>query len=135
MGLCGLVKRCATDFDTVSLFSIFKMKNLIVIFWFCLAVNCLNAQLSVGKMFDNNMVLQREKPIHIFGKGIPTEGVSVETMDGSIQDVSTIVKKRKILIETPLKIKRILYGWKPFSDGNLMNKVGLPCSTFCILIQ
>ncbi len=70
---------------------------------------------------------------------IPTHtglrGVSVETFDGIIQDVSPILKKRKIVIKAPLKAKRVLYGWKPFSDGNLVNVAGLPCSTFALMIK
>ncbi len=48
------------------------MKNLVVAFLVCFAFNGLNAQLSLGKMFSDNMVLQRDKPIHIFGKALPT---------------------------------------------------------------
>ena len=37
----------------------------------------LSAQLSVDPVFTNNMVLQRNKPLHFFGKGIPGQKVNV----------------------------------------------------------
>ena len=66
------------------------MKNRVFICLFCFVLNDLTAQLSLGKMFSNNMVLQREKPIHIFGKAISTgntEGVTI-----SFLNKTTIVK-------------------------------------------
>ena len=58
---------------------------------FCLAViQCFTAQmplmaqtsreadfLSVNKIFTNHMVLQRDQPIHIWGKGLPGARVQV----------------------------------------------------------
>lgn len=109
------------------------------------------AKIALNKTYKKKIPFEGPKPIKAIQKkskiivyfnskiavseGQILRGVSVETMDGMIHDVSAIVKKRKILIEMPLKIKRILYGWKPFNDGNLINREALPCSTFCRLIH
>ncbi len=86
--------------------------------------------------------IQKKNKITVYFKGKIAvsegsilRGVSIETIDGNIHDVPAILKKRKIIIETPLKIKRVLYGWKPFSDGNLINNSGLPCSTFALIME
>ena len=40
-----------------------------------------------------------------------------------------------ILIFTDKKPEYIYYGWKSFSDGNLVNSENLPASTFKIKVQ
>ena len=49
--------------------------------WFLISIFFLpfsvNAQLRLNKVFTDNMVLQRDKPVHIWGKGIPGKNVEV----------------------------------------------------------
>ena len=58
-------------------------------------------------------------------------GFSVE---GGVMRLASIRKKTVILTvtETPTYIT---YGWKSFSDGNLLNDAGLPASTFRIKVK
>ena len=63
--------------------------------------------------------------------GEPLQGFSVEGAEMGL------VKMRKKTVEIsvnqlPLYVR---YGWKPFSDGNLVNDTGLPASTFRISVK
>lgn len=48
---------------------------------------------------------------------------------------NAIIKKNSICIAVDKKPQVVSYGWKPFSEGNLVNKVGLPASTFILKID
>lgn len=109
------------------------------------------AKIALSKTYEKKIAFEGPKPVKAIQKkhkivvyfkdiivvpeGQILRGVSVETFDGLTPDVSAILKKRAILIETPLKVKRILYAWKSFSDGNLMSSMGAPCSTFALFIE
>ena len=56
------------------------------------------------------------------------------SIDG-VLTTTAIIKKNKVIIAVDNKPKGIWYGWKPFSDGNLVNKAGLPASTFYLNID
>lgn len=58
--------------------------------------------------------------------GGPLTGFSVEG-SGS---VTATVQKRTVVIYTTNPPAYITYGWKPYSDGNLVNSASLPASTF-----
>lgn len=50
--------------------------------------------------------------------------------------VSGTLKKNKISINTNgQEIRQIRYAWKPFTHGNLVNKSGLPASTFTLTVK
>jgi sialate O-acetylesterase len=109
------------------------------------------AKVALAKTYQKKITFEGPKPLKAIQKkdriivyfnstiavseGQILRGVSVEAIDGKIQDIPAILKKRKIIITTPLKVKRVLYGWKPFSDGNLINTEGLPCSTFALSVN
>jgi sialate O-acetylesterase len=96
------------------------------------------AQLKVAKIFSDNMILQREKPIHIWGKGMPGERVTVtfanEKRTVTVQNDSgwTIIFKaqkanaqpQSVLISSgneKIEIKNILIGdvWLCIGQSNM----------------
>jgi sialate O-acetylesterase len=56
------------------------------------------------------------------------------SFDG-INDVSAIIDHNKVVINTINKPAYVYYGWKPFTDANLVNNALLPASTFKIKVQ
>ena len=79
------------------------MRHALLVLWlFCASAPSVVAQLSLSNFFTNNMVLQRNKPIHIWGKGTPGKSLAVqfgkETITTTIREDSTwsvFLKKRK----------------------------------------
>ena len=56
--------------------------------------------------------------------------------DGIFHPVTAEIRKERIVFKTDNQhIKKIRYGWKPFSRGNLVNEAGLPASTFEIEVH
>jgi sialate O-acetylesterase len=49
--------------------------------------------------------------------------------------VSAFIKRNKIIIPVESKPQGVWYGWKPYSEGNLVNSAGLPASTFTLKID
>jgi len=71
-------------------------------------------------------------------------GIKLQTADGEILkgfsiDNNTVaiaeIQKKKVLIRLANKPTFIYYGWKPFSDANLVNSEHLPASTFKIKVD
>lgn len=56
------------------------------------------------------------------------------SIDG-ISDIPAYIKRCRIIILSTRKPDFIFYGWKPYSDGNLINRSGLPASTFKIPVR
>jgi len=56
------------------------------------------------------------------------------SLDG-INKTEAIIGDSGIIIYANTKPEFIYYGWKPFSDGNLVNSEGLPASTFKVKVQ
>ena len=63
--------------------------------------------------------------------GSPIRGFS---LDG-IHEVEGIPENGGIVIYSDQKPNFVYYGWKPFSDGNLINSENLPASTFKIKMK
>lgn len=59
-------------------------------------------------------------------------GFEIYNEKGIFVPVSAIIKNNKVIIAKPQKsrTKKIAYGWQSFTDANLVNKDGLPASTF-----
>jgi sialate O-acetylesterase len=56
------------------------------------------------------------------------------SVDGK-KDAEAIIKNSGIIIPVKSKPEYIYYGWKPFSEANLVNSENLPASTFKIKVQ
>lgn len=51
------------------------------------------------------------------------------SIDGSTT-APAFIRRKKVVVPVKEKPVGVWYGWKPFSEGNLVNKEGLPASTF-----
>jgi sialate O-acetylesterase len=56
------------------------------------------------------------------------------SIDGK-NEIEAVLSKGSVLISTKTKPDFVYYGWKSFSDGNLVNSENLPASTFKIRVQ
>jgi sialate O-acetylesterase len=71
------------------------------------------------------------------GDGKALRGFVLRNQKGMGKGANAFINKNKVVIsidknEKPVKI---LYGWKPYTDANLVNSEGLPASTFEIKIE
>lgn len=61
----------------------------------------------------------------------PVGELEVAGVDGLFRSVSGVLHENKIIIHCGSKdVKRVRYGWKPYSRGNLVDETKLPASTF-----
>lgn len=67
-------------------------------------------------------------------KSSDEKGLRGFSLDGKTE-VAAIIQNNKVVIASPQKPAFVYYGWKPFSDGNLMNGENLPASTFKIKVK
>lgn len=69
------------------------------------------------------------------GDGV--RGFEIVNHRGFFVAVSAKIKKDKIIIDVPenMKAEKVVYGWDPYSTANLVNKAGLPASTFMIKVK
>lgn len=67
--------------------------------------------------------------------GTPDGGSVKGFSPDGMSDVAARIEGNKIVIPSANKPQYIFYGWKPFSDGNLINEEGLPASTFRIQVK
>lgn len=56
------------------------------------------------------------------------------SLDG-VRDAEALVKGKRVSIHVDRRPDSLYYGWRPFSEGNLVNSVGLPASTFKIPVR
>jgi sialate O-acetylesterase len=67
-------------------------------------------------------------------KGLQTsDGLALKgfSLDG-VNDVIANIEHKAVLIKCKEKPEYVYYGWKPFTDANLINSENLPASTFKI---
>lgn len=63
--------------------------------------------------------------------GKPLRGFSIDEEN----EISAIIKNKQIVIVVKEKPEWVYYGWKPFSDANLINEDKIPVSTFKIKVK
>ena len=71
------------------------------------------------------------------GKGLHTfqdAGLQGFTVENAIFE-QAVIKRKQVIISVKGKPTFVCYGWKSFSDGNLINDLGLPASTFRIAVE
>lgn len=56
------------------------------------------------------------------------------SLDGK-KDAAAVIENNLVVLRTTQKPAFVYYGWKPFSDGNLVNAEGLPASTFKLPVK
>ncbi|MEX2336258.1 MAG: sialate O-acetylesterase [Fulvivirga sp.] len=77
------------------------MKKLILIFLFCCAINAYS-QTKLPSFFSNNMVLQQNEAVSIWGTDTPETKISIKASWGEkVQTESDAAGKWKVKIETP----------------------------------
>lgn len=67
----------------------------------------------------------------------PLSGFELEDSAGVRYPVEAVISGKKVIIKKNENghWQRVLYGWQPFSAGNLQNESGLPASTFQVKID
>lgn len=92
--------------------------------------------LEKAELLDNKLILTFDSSKSL--KGLYDEairGFEIAEFDGLYFPVNSVrVNGNKIIIESDsvTKINFVRYGWKPFTDANLVNEADLPASTFKI---
>lgn len=90
--------------------------------------------LPVEAMFSGEKIIIK---FEYTGSGLKTAGM--ESLRGfsidGIKEIPAVIKGHTIEIEVNEKPEFIYYGWKPFSDANLLNSENLPASTFRVKVQ
>jgi sialate O-acetylesterase len=69
--------------------------------------------------------------------GKPLQGFKIINGSGYLVPVTAKIRENNVFINIPGKqpIKKIVYGWKPFTRANLVNGARLPASTFMISVK
>lgn len=69
--------------------------------------------------------------------GRALRGFELVDEGGDLLPARAIIRGRQVFLTVPQKaeVTRVVYGWKPFTRANLVNKAGLPASTFMIPVN
>lgn len=70
----------------------------------------LNGQLSLNRIFTNNMVLQRDQPIHIWGKGLPGTKVQIYFLK-SAGNKSTKISSGLAIVSAKTTVVKLDSSW------------------------
>ncbi len=67
---------------------------------------------------------------------LPDNGTIIKgfSTDGNTE-CNAFIENKKVIIPAEERPAYVYYGWKPFTDANLINSEGLPASTFKIKVQ
>lgn len=83
-----------------------------------------------------SVVFKNAKKLKI-KNGKDLKGFKLKTNLGQFITVPTEIKGNKVIMHIPNNktFTEVVYGWEPFSEGNLINEENLPASTFKLEIQ
>lgn len=112
------------------------------------------AQLALAKTYHRDLVFSGPEPVSAFRENGKVEisfnnafqlrtsnNAEINELEAAgvekvFKPVIGKIEGNKIIIRSPQnELLQIRYGWKPFSQGNLVNQEGFPASTFSINIQ
>lgn len=92
-----------------------------------------------GPLFDYTTIVKNKISVHFkYSQGLktsddePVKDLQIAGSDGLFVDAKSKIKGTKLIIWSP-KVKNprlVRYGYSSFTNGNLVNKVHLPASTF-----
>ncbi len=82
-----------------------------------------NGKVTITFNYPGNRLLTAEGTIV---RGFSTDGNP---------DCLAFIENDKVIIQAEARPAYVYYGWKPFTDANLINSVGLPASTFKIKVE
>jgi sialate O-acetylesterase len=108
-----------------------------------------------AKVYDEKIEFSGPQPVQAVARGAQTEitfshaaglkasdakpasSFEVAGEDGIFHSAAAAIVGEKILLSAPdaSSPRRVRYGWQPFSAGNLVNRDGLPTSTFEIPVN
>ncbi len=81
-----------------------------------------NGKIEITFRYGNGLATSDNKPL----RGFSTTGIG---------DIDALIKDEKVILRAAERPAFIYYGWKPFSDANLVNSEKLPASTFKIKVE
>lgn len=92
-----------------------------------------------AKVVDGRIVIEfKDAETLKTSDGKPLRGLESKAVVGkpmAIDEKDITVKDNRIIIEGHSLAHSIRYAWKPYTDANLINEVGLPASTFEIEVE
>jgi hypothetical protein len=95
---------------------------------FLLAANAaLLADVKLPALISDNMVIQRDAPVRIFGKADPGEAVTVRFHPAIAKLDGHTVVASCTAVPVPVAVR---YAWGNDPPNNLVNSAGLPASPF-----
>jgi sialate O-acetylesterase len=81
-----------------------------------------NGKLIISFQYAKGLRTSDQKPL----RGFSIDGHS---------EVAAVIANDRVLIEAKQKPAIVYYGWKPYSDANLVNAENLPASSFKINVK
>lgn len=81
-----------------------------------------NGQVMISFLYADDLQTTSQEPLN----GFSVDGKTI---------IAAMISGNKVMIPVKEKPGFVYYGWQPYSDGNLLNAVQLPASTFKLQVQ
>nr|WP_294908744.1 sialate O-acetylesterase [uncultured Lacibacter sp.] len=81
-----------------------------------------NGQVMISFRYADDLQTTSQEPLN----GFSVDGKTI---------IAAMISGNKVMIPVKEKPGFVYYGWQPYSDGNLLNAVQLPASTFKLQVQ